>query len=84
MDHEDYVLLHMGFLNKRLSEHRLIRWGVTPIVSAWTDKFNPYNNMPLEGDDKLRKQIKESNKQKSFSVDERNLEVLRRFKEEKK
>lgn len=84
MDHEDYWLLHKGFFNKRLSEHRLIRWGVTPIVSAWTDKFNPYNNMPLEGDDKLRNQISESNKHRTLNVDSRNLEVLRKFKEAEK
>lgn len=84
MEQEDYWLLHKGFYSKRLNEYRLLRWGVSPIVAAWTDKFNPFSNMPLADDEKLRKIIADSNKVKRFEIDARNMEVLRKFKEAEK
>lgn len=81
MRFSDYLLFKSGYFNKVLKDYRLLRWAVTPIVSSWTDKFNPFTNMPLTGDEELRKLIREDNKAKKFLIDQRNLEVLKKFKE---
>ena len=81
MERDDYWLLLKGYFNKTLKDYRLLRWAVTPIVSAWTDKFNPFTNMPLDGDEELRRIIRDDNQKKKLKIDDRNLETLRKFRE---
>jgi hypothetical protein len=81
MEHDDYWLLHKGFFNKRIYERRVIRQAVMAIISPWVKQMpSEYQVMPLPGDDELKKQIREENKQRSLIISEKNRELLRRLK----
>ena len=78
----DYVLLKRGFFNKLINEQRVWRRYVMTVIAPWVKNMpSPYSILPLPMDDKLRKEIKEYNKNMAASVSEESLKVLRMFKE---
>ena len=80
MRFKDYILKKRGFYNKRLFEYRILRWAVAPLASIWSKDFNPYSHMSLTDDDKLKAMINSANRSRGANIDKRNLEALKKLK----
>ncbi len=77
MEREDYFNIYQnGYEKKLLIYYRMLRWAITPVVSVWSDKFNPFVNMKLKGDDELRLIIKNRHK----DVETEAMKILELFK----
>lgn len=82
MDRDDYWLLHKGFFNKRVYEQRVIRRAVMTMIAPWLKNSpNQYSIYPLPGDDELRKEISEYNKNRQIKISEESLKILEQFRE---
>lgn len=82
MEKDDYMLMRQGFLNGQDKLEGMFRKHAFSLLAAWVKQVpNPYNFWPIQGDKKVKEWHKEINKEKTFTIDERNMETLRKFKE---
>lgn len=68
---DDYLLMHKGFINKRIYEQKVMRKMAEIIIAPWVKNINILKIWPLPND--------ETSKQ----ISEKSMEILKRMRENK-
>lgn len=74
-----------GYFNRRVYEQRIVRRAVMVMIAPWIEKqVSPYVVFPLPGDEQLREDIKEWERETGMMVSKKSLRVLEEFRKREK